>query len=60
MISYKELRDIRAHYKLTQHKMAAILHVSRRTYQHYEAGTSPFPEALAELLQYKLTGWVKP
>lgn len=39
----KRIRDLREDNDLTQTKLGNILHISQRTYSHYEMGTRDIP-----------------
>lgn len=54
MISANELKSLREQFCYTQLQMAQLLHCSVRMYQRYEWGKAEMPEALEELLEYKL------
>ena len=49
----KRIRDLREDSDLTQAELGKILHISQRTYSHYENGTRETPiELLIELAHY--------
>lgn len=50
MKKYERLRNLREDHDMTQAQIGAYLHISQRTYSHYEAGTRSIPiEILIEL-----------
>ena len=54
LTNFFNLREIREYFELTQKQMAAILHVSKRTIEGYEAGERKIPDHVFELLRYKV------
>ena len=54
LTNFFNLREIREYFELTQKQMAAILHVSKRTIEGYEAGERKMPRHVFELLKYKV------
>ena len=47
------LRDLREDHDLTQKQMGEYLHISQRSYAHYEAGTREIPlDILIKLADY--------
>ncbi|MBQ9279076.1 MAG: helix-turn-helix transcriptional regulator [Lachnospiraceae bacterium] len=49
----KRIRDLREDNDLTQTELGKILHISQRTYSHYENGTRDIPiEILIKLAHY--------
>lgn len=58
MGQYKRLRDLREDEDLTQLQVGEYLHISQRSYAHYEAGTRDIPVEilmnLADLYQVNL------
>ena len=49
----KRIRDLREDNDLTQTELGKILHISQRTYSHYENGTREIPiELLIKLAHY--------
>lgn len=49
----KRIRDLREDNDLTQTELGKILHISQRTYSHYENGTRDIPtELLIELAHF--------
>ena len=49
----KRIRDLREDNDLTQTELGNILHISQRTYSHYEMGTRDIPiEILIQLAHY--------
>lgn len=52
-IALNRMRDLREDHDLTQKEMAEILHISQRTYSHYENGTRNIPlDVLVALADY--------
>lgn len=50
MRKYERLRNLREDFDMTQSEVGAYLHISQRSYAHYEAGTRDIPlEILIEL-----------
>ena len=50
MRRYERLRTLREDFDMTQSEVGAYLHISQRSYAHYEAGTRDIPlEILIEL-----------
>ncbi|MCM1468039.1 MAG: helix-turn-helix domain-containing protein [Alistipes sp.] len=43
MIKYQRIRDLREDADLSQAKLGAILHISQRSYSHFETGTRSLP-----------------
>lgn len=54
---YKRIRELREDHDLTQHQIAAILHITRPQYFRYEQGYRDIPTDLLILLakQYQTT-----
>ena len=50
----ERLKKLRRDARLTPMQAAALVHVDKRTWQRYEAGTLAIPGAIAELFQIKL------
>lgn len=49
----KRIKDLREDHDLTQTQISKILHISQRTYSHYEQGTRSIPiELLIKLAHY--------
>ncbi|MBR1816815.1 MAG: helix-turn-helix transcriptional regulator [Lachnospiraceae bacterium] len=49
----KRIRDLREDNDLTQTELGNILHISQRTYSHYEMGTRDIPiELLVQLAHF--------
>lgn len=49
----KNIRDLREDHDLKQEDLAKILHISQRTYSHYENGTRKLPlDVLIALADY--------
>ena len=49
----KRIRDLREDNDLTQTELGNILHISQRTYSHYEMGTRDIPiELLLQLAHF--------
>lgn len=57
-MKYERLRNLREDKDMTQAEMGAYLHISQRSYAHFEAGTRGVPVevliALADLYQVNL------
>jgi len=50
MKKYERIRNLREDFDLTQSQVGAHLHISQRSYAHYESGTREMPiEILIEL-----------
>ncbi len=50
---YPRIKNLREDYDLTQEQMGEILHVSQRTYSHYEKGDREVPlEMLERMADY--------
>lgn len=50
MKRYERIRNLREDHDMTQAQVGAYLHISQRSYAHYEAGTRDIPlEILIEL-----------
>lgn len=53
MTRYNRLRDLREDADLTQAEIGAHLHISQRSYAHFEAGTRGIPvEILVDLADF--------
>ena len=53
MYTINRIRNLREDSDLTQNEIAVILHVSQRTYSHYENGTRKIPlDVLIGLADY--------
>lgn len=53
MMKLERLKDLREDYDLTQKQLGEILHISQRSYAHYESGTREIPlETLIRLADY--------
>ena len=53
MKKLERLRNLREDHDLTQKQVGEILHISQRSYAHYEAGTRDIPiDTLIELADY--------
>ena len=57
-MKYERLRNLREDHDMTQTEVGAYLHISQRSYAHFEAGTRGIPTetliALADLYQVSL------
>lgn len=57
-MKYERLRDLREDKDMTQAKVGEYLHISQRSYAHFEAGTRDIPveilAALADLYEVNL------
>lgn len=53
MKKLERLRNLREDHDLTQKQVGEILHISQRSYAHYEAGTRDIPiDTLIKLADY--------
>lgn len=43
MVKYERLRDLREDFDMTQAEVGRLLHISQRSYAHYESGTRDIP-----------------
>ena len=48
----KRIKDLREDHDLTQTQISKILHISQRTYSHYEQGTRSIPIELLIILAH--------
>ena len=52
-MKFQRIQDLRADSDLSQKQMSEILHISQRSYSHYETGTRNIPtEMLIRLANY--------
>ncbi|MBQ9870433.1 MAG: helix-turn-helix transcriptional regulator [Eubacterium sp.] len=52
-MKYQRIQDLREDNDMTQTEFGAILHVSQRTYSHYESGSRRLTaELLAQIARY--------
>lgn len=53
MVKYQRIRDMREDADLSQAKLGEILHISQRSYSHFETGTRSLPvDVLIKLADY--------
>jgi len=53
MAKYQRIRDMREDADLSQAKLGEILHISQRSYSHFETGTRSLPvDVLIKLADY--------
>lgn len=52
-MKYQRIEDLRIDSDLTQKQISEVLHISQRSYSHYETGTRAIPvEMLIKLADY--------
>ena len=52
-MKFQRIQDLRIDYDLSQKKIGEILHISQRSYSHYETGSRNIPiEMLIRLADY--------
>ena len=52
-MKYQRIEDLRIDSDLTQKQISEVLHISQRSYSHYETGTRGFPvDILIKLADY--------